>query len=151
MVSLVAVVGGNEVANARQLRDSGAVAVGGLDVLRAIGVRPSTLRDNWPFDAPPKTLVDWALLGRAVVAQQHGASWVRAAARVGVSKRRLNNIALRRLDCTLKGLDTWDVTWIERQFRAWLLDMVLDADAGEHPGSPWPKEPGTRSDTGRAG
>ena len=80
-------------------------------VSREIGIRSSTLRDNWPFDAPPKALVDWALLGRAVTERQHGVSWARAAARVGVTQRRLKQIALRRLGCSLKGLDKKDEEW----------------------------------------
>jgi hypothetical protein len=67
---------------------------------------------------------------------------------VRLSRRRLNDIALRRLNCSLKGLDERDGAWVERQFRAWLLDTVLDPVSRERVGSPQREEPESQADTG---
>lgn len=98
-------------------------------VLREIRVPPSTLRDHWAFDAPPKEFLDWALLGRATAIRRRGASWPRAGASVGTSRRRLERIALRRLDRSLDAIDGEDEEWLERQFRDWLEGAALGVDS----------------------
>lgn len=100
-------------------------------VSRAIGVRRSTLRDDWPFDANPKSLVDWALLGRAAAHRRAGASWPRAAARVGISKRRPGQICRRQLGCSLTEVDEKDPTWMEIRFRSWFRGAIVGAKPDE--------------------
>lgn len=90
------------------------------EAARRIGVHTSTLRDNWPFEATPKILVEWAVLGRAAAARRTGGSWGWVATIAGVSRRRLEQIARRRLGCTLRELDDRDGAWVERRFLLWL-------------------------------
>jgi hypothetical protein len=96
-----------------------------------IRVHLSTLRDNWPLDAPLNVLVEWALLGRAVTERRKGASWTRAALHVRVSKRRLERIAKRRLESDLDRLDVRGYEWVEQQFRIWLACLIRDANPSE--------------------
>ncbi len=89
-----------------------------------IGISLSTLRENWPIEAPPRTVVEWAILGRALMARRGGASWVRAAYLVRVTKRRLERIARRRTGRDLQELDDVDEEMVERKFKDWLTSVL---------------------------
>ena len=73
---------------------------------------------------PPRTVVEWAILGRALMARRGGASWVRAAYLVRVTKRRLERIARRRTGRDLQELDDVDEEMVERKFKDWLTSVL---------------------------
>ena len=105
-----------------------------MEANRRIGVHASTLRDNWPFAATPKVLLEWGLLGRATAARNTGVSWAWASTRAGISRRRLERIALRRVGCTLRQIDGFGPGWVEGRFVAWLTEEIPEAGVGERAG-----------------
>lgn len=95
------------------------------EAARDARTRLSTLRDRWPFDAPPRAFVEWALVGRTVTERQKGQSWARAAFRVRASRRRLERIVGRRLQCGLAQLEARGLDRVEFEFHEWIASRVL--------------------------
>lgn len=97
-------------------------------VRRAIGVRRSTLASHWSTTIPRarrKDVVDWALIGRSLLAVEAGASWDTAAYRLKIHRRTLARIAERLLKVELEILEIRGSQWLEDRFAAWLETEII--------------------------